>query len=211
MEDFKLIETVLWEDGSYFLLDRHLKRLEKSAEAFSFECETPSINAALEALGSSFKLENKYKVRLLAERSGEFDIASSLLDEMPDYVAAITLSPKKTDSSSVFLLHKTTKRELYDSEHEKFRKEGFFDVLFTNQKDEVTEGAITNIIVHKGEDYFTPPVSSGVLPGTYREYLLTSQEIPLKEKVLLLEDLLNADEIFVINSVRKTVKASFRS
>ena len=75
-----------------------------------------------------------------------------------------------------------------------------------NTDGEVTEGAITNIVAKEGGEYFTPPESCGLLPGTYREYLLRSGELPLKEKVLRVEDLKNADKLFLVNSVRKMLE-----
>lgn len=205
-KDFELIETLLWEEGDFFLLDLHMKRLEESASFFSFEYDLGSITDSLLAISSSLDVSTKYKVRLLLKKTGEFEITSSPLEEPEEKTLKVKVSSRKTSRDDVLLFHKTTNREIYISEYEKFSRKGFFDVVFTNAEGEITEGAITNIIVRKNDEYLTPPVSSGLLAGTYREYLLSSQEIPLKEKVLYEEDLLNADEIFVVNSVRKLVK-----
>ncbi|HKL21420.1 MAG TPA: aminodeoxychorismate synthase component I, partial [Tichowtungia sp.] len=48
MPDFQLLETMLWEDGDIFLLERHLKRLSESADYFDFECDLKEIRNALE-------------------------------------------------------------------------------------------------------------------------------------------------------------------
>ena len=88
-----------------------------------------------------------------------------------------------------------------------YRGKNIFDVLFLNQDNEITEGAITNLVIKKDKNYWTPSLASGLLPGVYREYLLDVNKIPLKEKVLYKEDLINADKIFVANSVRKMLPA----
>ena len=203
--NFSLIETMLWKKGEFFLLGIHIARLEKSASYFSFPFEKSDILKSLRYHSAAFDPMVKYRVRLLLSGDGKTDISSGSM-ELPSISEARTLiSGKRTDRNDIFLSHKTTNRSLYDNEFVRCREAGYFDIIFTNAEGEVTEGAITNIIVKKSGLYLTPPLSCGVLPGTYREDLLTSQEIPLKEKVLLVEDLNGADEIFLINSVRKMV------
>ena len=51
----------------------------------------------------------------------------------------------------------------------------------------------------------TPPIVSGLLAGTFRNHLLESGEI--EEQIVGIEELKNAKQIFLINSVRKWVPA----
>jgi len=74
-------------------------------------------------------------------------------------------------------------------------------VLFLNQRGEVTEGAISNIFVEKGGRWFTPPVECGLLAGVYRRHLLETRP-GVEERVLYLEDLRQADTIYLANAVR---------
>ncbi len=205
--DFALIETILWENGAYFLLDLHIERLETSAAHFSFSVNKTHIIDALNTSSISFDPAEKYRVRLLLDRSGKSNITSDILEQVPGQTVKIAVSNERTDRDDVFLHHKTTNRGLYDTELAKYREKGFFDVVFLNREGEITEGAITNIVVQKGQDYWTPPLSCGLLNGVYRHYLLTTGKLPLKEKTLRREDLVNADRIFLINSVRKMVPA----
>jgi para-aminobenzoate synthetase/4-amino-4-deoxychorismate lyase len=55
------------------------------------------------------------------------------------------------------------------------------------------------------DQLFTPPISSGLLAGTFRDQLLAEGKI--KERVITLEELKNVREFFLINSVRKWMKA----
>jgi len=203
--DFALIETILWENGAYFLLDLHIERLGKSASHFSFPFNKTHIIDALNKLSISFDPAQKYRVRLLLDRSGESNITSGILEPIPGETVKIAVSTERTDRDDIFLHHKTTNRGLYDTELAKYREKGFFDVVFLNREEEITEGAITNIIVQKGQNYWTPPLSCGLLNGVYRQYLLSTGKLPLKEKTLRREDMVNADRIFLINSVRKMV------
>jgi para-aminobenzoate synthetase/4-amino-4-deoxychorismate lyase len=204
---FDLIETLLWENGEYFLLDLHLKRLKKSADYFSYSFDKKIVKEALEKVSASFDPSKKYRVRLLLKKTGEVSVALSPLLQPTKNPARITVSGEKMRKDNTFLYHKTTNRTIYDREYTRCSAENFFDVIFLNTEGEVTEGAITNIMIQKQKDYWTPPISNGLLGGVYREYLLKSQELPLKEKVLYMEDLLKADKIFLINSVRKIVPA----
>lgn len=205
--DFSLIETILWESGSYFLLALHMKRLKRSAEHFSFSCDESRIKKALEKSASSFSSSEKYRMRLLLDKSGNINLESNVLVPLRISPVKITITDKRVDRNDVFLRHKTTNRSLYDEELEKFRTEGFFDILFMNQDGEITEGAITNIIIRNDASYFTPPVSCGLLPGVYREFLFKEGKLPLKEKVLYPKDVLEADGVFTVNSIRKMVPA----
>jgi len=183
-----------------------MERLEKSARHFSFPYGRAEIEQALKKRAGSFDTSKKYRMRLLLEETGKFTVEDTELDSsMPRRPAKTTVSDINTDKNDVFLYHKTTNRSLYDRELAKCRANGLFDSIFLNRENEITEGAVTNIVIRSGSDYWTPPVSSGLLPGVYREYLLQNGELLLKEKVLYTEDLLAADEIFMINSVRKMV------
>jgi len=204
---FSLIETLLWEKGEFFLLNLHLTRLQKSAQYFSYPYNKKDITKAIKNISDAFDVAKKYRIRLILKKSGELNVASNRLKALPTLPVKITFSNKRTDKNSVFFFHKTTNRAFYDKELTKYRKKGFFDVVFLNQDNEITEGAITNIIIQKNGNYLTPPLSSGLLNGVYRQYLLETDVLSLKEKILYKKDLLNADKIFVVNSVRKMLPA----
>ncbi|MBU1784629.1 MAG: aminodeoxychorismate synthase component I [Candidatus Omnitrophica bacterium] len=204
---FDLIETMLWNNGSYYLSDLHLARMERSAAFFSFPFNKGELLAALKYKARSFDASKKYRIRISLDKDGKIKISAGSIKKALPAPVNIALSDKSTQKDNVFLSHKTTNRELYDSEFSKYRKKDCFDVLFFNEDGELTEGAITNVILRKDQEYFTPPISCGLLGGVYREHLMTCGEITIEEKVLRMEDLKNADEILLINSVRKIVPA----
>ncbi|NQT33054.1 MAG: aminotransferase class IV [Candidatus Omnitrophica bacterium] len=207
IKNFDLVETILWENGEFFLLNLHLERLKKSAEVFGFPYNEGDVNKFLEDASNSFDPSGKYRMRLLLKRSGKIQLSSSPLDPPENLPVKITISDKRTDRNDIFLRHKTTNRELYDREFTKCRTNGFYDCVFLNEDSEVTEGAISNIIVKHEQEHWTPPLASGVLPGVYRQHFIETGELGLKEKVLYAEDLLNAEKIYMINSVRGILPA----
>ncbi len=205
-KSFKLIETILWTKGKFSLLRLHLKRLKESAQYFDFFYNSNKVIKGLLKIEKKFKKNRSYKVRLLLDECGNIDISFSGLMETRKGIRKAAFSGKTVKSEDIFLYHKTTNRRIYDEEYKKCKNKGLFDVLFTNEKGEVTEGAISNIIIKKGNRLFTPRINCGLLNGIYREHLLKKRGFRLKEKSLCPKDLLKADKIFLCNSVRGTVE-----
>lgn len=81
---------------------------------------------------------------------------------------------------------------------------GHFDALFVNERDELTEGARTNLFIERNGLLLTPPVSAGLLDGVLRRRLLQEGKAP--ETALRLEDLMQADAVFVGNGLRGLVR-----
>ena len=78
---------------------------------------------------------------------------------------------------------------------------GYDDVILWNEKGEVTESCIANIVVDIKGKLYTPPVKSGLLAGTYRAWMLEKNLV--KEKVLMNEDVLKSQHVYLVNSVKK--------
>ena len=152
----------------------------------------------------------QWRVRLLLFRDGEWEITTiPLTGGQQQGPAQVVFSPEQVDSRDPHRFHKTTQRELYTREFQRAIELGYYDILFTNTAGEVTEGAITNIFIRrkKGEPLVTPPVNCGLLPGTYRRWLLDQDKA--HEQVLYKEDLLTAEELYMGNSVRGLVPVCF--
>ena len=216
---FQLIETILWQRAiGFWLLDRHLARLISSAHYFAYPVDPKEIEQRLNELSHSWDVE-AVKVRLLLHQDGHLTITSTPCEQpvalapnqLPNLAMAsnlpkITVSSKPTDSSSPFLYHKTTHRDLYTSERQQALDQGYCEVLFTNEKGEITEGSINNIMIRQGDHLFTPPISCGLLAGTCRDYLLARHPEMVHERTLHRADLLAADAIYLVNSIRGLVQ-----
>lgn len=80
------------------------------------------------------------------------------------------------------------------------------DVLLLNEKGNVIESAMANLFWVKDGMVFTPPLSEGCLAGTFRLViidLIKELPLPFEEKIMSLEDLKTADEVFLTNGIRK--------
>jgi len=217
---FELIETLLWEpDTGYWLLADHLQRLALSADYFLFRCDIPSIALRLDEQSRRFAAQ-PMRVRLTLAKDGAIVITSQpcslpgirSLPGRPDPyhgdLPRIGISPVRIDSSSPFVFHKTTRREVYDSELRRVRAKGLVDCCFFNERSELTEGCIANLILYYHGNYVTPSLQCGVLAGIMRKQLLADTRISLREEVLTMDDLRAADAVFLCNSVRGVVRVA---
>jgi para-aminobenzoate synthetase/4-amino-4-deoxychorismate lyase len=191
--EFDLLESLRWEDG-YWLLEGHLDRVRASAAYFDFTFDEAAVREEL--LRFARGLDAAAKVRLTVSRRGRIAIDAVPLGDPAIWQVAV--SPEPVDIADVFLYHKTTLRTLYN--HAQALCPGADDVLLWNERRELTESTRANVALRMGEDWFTPPVSSGLLGGVYRARLL--RDGALQERILTLDDLETADEVRLINSVR---------
>ena len=216
---FELIETLLWapEDG-YWLLDHHLARLSQSARYFYFQFDRDAISDSLLHHAETF--DTTMRVRLTLAKDGRVTVSSvkctppeniSLPGEVhpdsPHQLPEVRLSSVIQHSNDIYLYHKTTHRSVYDEAYSRALENGLFDYLFINEKGEVTEGCISNLIVYKDGRYLTPSRYCGLLDGVMRQQLLYTREI--EEATLNLDDLREADALFCCNSVRGLVRVKF--
>ena len=118
--------------------------------------------------------------------------------------AALMISPFRTDPDDPLLRHKTNLRGFCDREYRRAIDRGCLDVLFLNRLDLITEGAISSIAARFDDQWVTPPLEDGLLPGIWRARFIA--EKGAVERSLTLSDLLSADEIIVGNSVRGTAQ-----
>ncbi len=196
--EFELIETLLLEAGRFSFLQEHLRRMAESAEYFGFAFDDERARMALRQVAQ--RQDGRVRVRLVLNRAGAVTCTTSELEDREGAAVSLLLREEKVCADDRFLRHKTTHRALYDGALREVQARGFADCLFRNTQEEVTEGAIHNVIARIAGEWITPPQKSGVLPGVYRRHLL--QEGKVVERVLRLDDLLRAEAISICNSVR---------
>jgi para-aminobenzoate synthetase/4-amino-4-deoxychorismate lyase len=198
-ESFELIESILWNDG-YQLLPLHMERMEASAKYFGFRFERKKILIALEETSKKIDTGTRSKVRLLLERSGAVKVTHAAVIEAAG-TGRVKISSERVASCDRFLRHKTTRRARYEQQYEEALRQGYDEVIFMNERGELTEGAISNVFIEKDGRWMTPPVACGLLPGVYRRHLLKSKT-DAEERILHMADLASADAIFICNAVR---------
>lgn len=187
--DFQLIETIKIQNKSMFLKDEHIRRLRASAEHFGFifNEEIPLI-----------KPEQDGILRILLNKDGSYETEYKPLEKA--CTNQVRISDIILDSKNEFVRHKTTYRPWFEESYKQIRNDKVYDEIYFNERGELCEGARCNILLEQNGKFYTPPLSCGLLNGTMRENLLASRVCI--EKILYKDDLLNAENIYCINSVR---------
>ena len=203
---FDLLESLRWDQEGYFLQTEHLDRLMASAAYFGWSVEREQVVAELEELSRQFtRLTPPQKVRVLVNRQGMIRLTHEPIP--PARTIRLGFAQEPVDSADPFLYHKTTHRTVYTNAQAS--RPDCDDVLLWNQQDEITESATANVVVEFDGQYVTPPLSSGLLAGTFRRRLLEKGVIT--EAALPRESISEAKRIWLINSVRRWIAVEWHN
>ena len=200
---FELFESILIENGKPFLLEEHLQRLKESADYFLFNYDYEKVKDTILSVAESVDISRCYKLKINLDKWGKVTSQNSIIEKNRDNVRII-ISEERINSKNKYQYFKTTNRKLYDYELQKFKNEDFYDVIFLNEKDEISEGSFTNIFIKLNNKWLTPKIKCGILNGVYRQYLL-NDKTTYSESILKLDNLRNVENIIITNSVRKIV------
>lgn len=190
----ELIETLRWQDG-FMRLECHLVRMKKSAAVFEIAFDAAAARKALDAAVAG--RTGPLRVRLTLNEAGIHQATAHDLAPSPPHWT-FALSADRTDSRDVLLRHKTSRRELYDRAHP-----GVDEMIFLNERGELTEGARSNVFVKRDGMLLTPPLDAGVLPGILRAKLIA--EGRAVEATLTPDDL--DGDVWFGNSLRGLIRA----
>ena len=152
------------------------------------------------------KPEKRYRLRLSLSKSGEISINVTLIPNVNINRLTAALAKEPIHSSNRMLFHKTTDRSVY--EHAKTQCPNMNEVLLYNESKELTEFCIGNLVVSIDGQFFTPPVSCGLLPGVFREEEIHNGR--LIERILTVDEIDSVDQVYLINSVRRYVPVDLR-
>lgn len=203
---FSLFETMRATRDGCPLLQRHLNRLSSSAVALGFQFDRAAAEVRIAKECAMLESGSEYRLRLALEPSGALQLRATSVIPLAQPVKLL-LSPVVMKSDDALLAHKTTLRSVYDEGWKKAESVGAFDSLFFNERGELSEGGRSNVFVRINGQWYTPPLSAGVLPGVMRSLLLEDPEWNASERVITRDELLAADEVCVCNALRGTLQA----
>ena len=193
----ELIETLKF-DNSFVRLEAHLARMAHSASVFGLAFDAQAAGAALQ--GAVAGQAGVLRVRLTLDEAGRFQAHATPLPPNPAHWT-YRVSPERMQSRDLLLRHKTSWREFYDREGERY---GSDEVLFLNEPGELTEGTRSNIFVARGDKLLTPARDCGLLPGCLRAELLARGAC---EEAVLTEADLAIGALYLGNSLRGLIPA----
>lgn len=196
---FELLETLLWTPGGgCHLLEEHLQRLADSARYFDFCCDEACIAAELDAFTAGLPAAaQRIRLRLAVDGALQLEAADLALSGT-DGVLRVRLAGDAVDPRNPWLYHKTTRRDVY--ERALASAGDCDDALLWNDRDELTESTVANIVVRLQGELYTPPVSCGLLAGTERRHLLERGEV--SERIIRVEELSSIEALYLLNSLR---------
>ncbi len=197
--DFALLETMRWEDGFPFL-PYHLERLTESARYFGFPLNMEGLKSALQQIDRSLHGNGAHRIRLLLHRWGNWTIEVYPLLHSHFISNRIALASDPVNSEDRFLYHKTTYRPLFNRYREIADHHQLADILFLNERGEITQGTITNLFLLKNGQWKTPPITSGLLNGVFRRHFINTHSV--EECPIFPDDLHTAEAIYIGNALR---------
>ena len=204
---FSLLETLLWTpEHGFFLREKHVERMLDSANYFDFPILEKDIDRYLDKLSSTF--DSPQRVRMLLDKTGELNYeAKSFHPGQHATPLKVHLAREPIETDNIFLFHKTTYREIYE-----IVRNGFpdcDDVLLYNEHGDLTEFTIGNFVYELNVQLYTPPLSCGLLAGTFRAHLVETGQVA--ERAIGIEELKHCTKFFMINSVRKWQEVVLKS
>ncbi|MBP0597922.1 aminodeoxychorismate synthase component I [Herbaspirillum sp. LeCh32-8] len=205
--EFGLFETMHATREGCRHLERHLRRLGASARAFAIPFDEAAIRTQVEQLCATLDPACAHRMKLALDAQGGVVFQHAPLAPLGDEVN-VFLADQRSASDDLFLRHKSTRRAVYDAAWQEAERRGGFDMLFFNERDELTEGGRSNVFVKIDGRWVTPPLSAGVLPGVMRAMLLEDPAWDAAERTVSRVELLAAGEIVICNALRGALKAT---
>ena len=203
-DSFSLIETMRYEpDRGIVLMRRHLDRLEGSAAFFDY----PADRAALERALAKFSSVETTRIRLTLNSDGSFALKATPMRRSHRSPVVLGFAEHPVDPDDRLLYHKTTSRELYDRALQSAGGQ-VDDAILHAPDGKVTETCRANIAIRVGDKMLTPPEDVGLLPGVLRGHLVDRRS--LVESYMTVDDVADADEVFVISALRGVRRAEIK-
>ncbi|AXF84448.1 Aminodeoxychorismate synthase component 1 [Ephemeroptericola cinctiostellae] len=204
---FEIIETMCAERDEtgvwrVRLLVRHAERMARSAAAFEVMFDAPEwLQAVEQALFEHRHLAvDRLRVRVGLQQSGALVVTIAAAEDTPQQ-ARFAFHPQVMQSNNPFLQHKTSVRADYNAALAAARAHDLFDYVFVNELRHVTEGARSSIFIKLNDEWLTPPLSSGVLPGIARAELLADASLGARECTFSVDDVRAAERIILCNAL----------
>ena len=209
-----VFETLKFQSGQAFAVDRHIKRLQKSCEGLGIAFpEEQTLRNAIDLVSQANKQTTQGRMRITVT-SGNGPLGSDRINVSPTLVISVAQQKPWPDSSEVLLVPwirneksplvglKTTSYAENVYALEVAHSHGFSEAIFLSSQGSLSEGTGSNIFIVKNGEVLTPGSNSGLLEGITRELVIEWSTFPVFIKDLTEADLFDADEVFITSSTR---------
>ena len=189
---FQLITTGKISQKHLLFKEEHIERLRKASRYFAYPFNPEYLRQRIVAECQTCHVDKDYRLKISISKSGDIDLCRQELIPLNPAFCQAQLCLQETSLQTPFIYFKTTYRpHLTIGKQEK---------IYHNEKGELLETSIGNLVLQIAGKLYTPPIELGVLPGIYRQHLLEIGQV--EEKVLTLEELAQAEAIYACNAVR---------
>ena len=189
---FDLISTGRIHRGKLLFLKEHLNRLQESSRYSSYPFNKEEVQNQVEDLCQSLDFDTDYRLKMFLAKNGELTFEHNQLTGLADDFCQARLVEQTHPLDSPYTYFKTSYRPHISLEpHEQ---------IYYNQKKELLETSIGNLVLKIEDQLYTPPVHLGLLNGIYRQSLIANNQVT--ERVLTLDNLKQAQAIYGCNAVR---------
>lgn len=189
-----IFETIKTVAGQPIALERHMRRALISSRALGFSI--PSEEEIRESIGECME-EFPHKIgRLRLFFGREFFSISHLEYQEIDASARLTFNSRSVEG----LVHKQFPYDFRFALLDFARAEGFDDTILFNRKNEVTESAVSNLIFRIADEWVTPPISAGILPGVVRA--ISIERCGVRVRSIHVTEIADVQSAFLISSLR---------
>lgn len=222
-----LFETLRSRDGKIHFVAEHIERISNGAlqADMTVPYSANEIEKALYALLEKNNL-SEAKLRILMTRGAGETMDISEQPKRPTFLMmaeGIEKNPYKIDYTlgvrtitvPIFIHNGLFPQSIKTTSyfHNMYAKrlaktQGAFEAILVDQHGRVVEGSTSNLFWVRDNQFFTPPLALGPLPGITRKTIsriLQQEHRPLIEESISEGDLLAQDEIFICGSVTEIV------
>ncbi len=209
-----VFETLKFQSGQPFAVDRHIKRLRKSCDGLGIAFpDEGTLRNAIDSVSQANGEIAQGRMRITVT-SGNGPLGSDRINISPTLVISVAAQKPWADSSEVLLVPwikneksplvglKTTSYAENVFALEAAHEKGFSEAVFLSGQGLLSEGTGSNIFIVKNGEVLTPGTNSGLLEGITRELVLEWSTFPIFIKDLTEDDLFEADEVFITSSTR---------
>jgi len=213
-----LFETIRVSGGQALQIAAHYARLAKSAQSLGISILPAQWHACIEDALQQIPAQGDFRLRIDLSPTGLMSFQFGALEALPAVVKIFWAHELLDDpakaimhSGNLLLQHKTTQRLAYDTAWQAAVQQGGFDALFTNEQGMVTEGGRSTLFIRpkESQQWLTPPLTAGLLPGIMRQQLLADKQRKTHEVNLSVAEVLAAEEIMICNALRGPLSAYF--
>jgi branched-chain amino acid aminotransferase len=214
-----LFETIRVTQGAPLMLSYHFDRLRSGLHFLHIECDQSKLREIEEQLKQLISKNNlqegSLRLQLFRTGGGKYLPENNGLEYLLESSSFSSIQSKekglKVEISQEVCLFSKVQPNFKGKDSLPYIKASLEkkslqvdDLILLNEKEELTEAISSNIFLLQGDSWFTPPLTSGCVPGVMRRFLLENAEnfeLKIAVRSLNVEDLLNAKEIFLSNSV----------